>query len=294
MTSVRPRLVMIVALALALFLCSWARPVFALSLQEVAAQIKPSVVLLTISSSAGVKVSSGTGFFVSSDGRVITNHHVVEGAAKVTATLSDGRKIDALGVLGYDADKDLAIVKLPGKGYPALTLFESSSLRAGDDVVVIGSPMGLSGSLSAGIVSAIRSQKSRDEDEDESIPKEDRKPNAWGIQITAPISPGSSGSPILNLGGQVIAVAVGKVGGGGENLNFGIPIEEAKTLLERAGPSAKPKEFPSAKGRSADDVKKSLVISAGLFVGVVLLYFGIKSAERYRSRARVRAARPKN
>lgn len=290
MVVVRPRLVLLLAIVLSLM---WGRPASALSLQEVAAQTKPSVVLLTISNAAGAKVSTGTGFFVSADGRVVTNHHVIEGAAKVTATLADGRRIDALGCLAYDGDKDLAIVKLPGEGYPFLALGESEPLRAGDDVVVIGSPMGLSGSLSAGIVSAIRDAKDRGVDEDEQVSKEERKPKAWGIQITAPISPGSSGSPILTLGGQVVAIAVGRFNGG-ESLNFGIPVEEAKALLAEAGPNAKPKVFPSSKGSSSDDVKKNLVISAALLAGVVLLYYAIRAGDRYRLRRRQIAARPKN
>lgn len=276
---------------LPLLLC--APRAFASTLQELAAKTKPSVVLLVISNAAGVKVSSGSGFFVSSDGRVITNHHVVAGASKVTASLSDGRKIDALGLLADDEDKDLAILKLPGEGFPALALGDSRGLRAGDEVVVIGSPMGLSGTLSAGIVSAIRDGKTPLGDDDDElggkVDPRDRKPKAWGIQVTAAISPGSSGSPILTLGGEVIAIAVGIVGSGG-SLNFGVPIEEAKTLLDRAGPGVAPKPFTAA---GSDEVRKSLFISGALFVAVLLLYFGVKGYDRFkkRGRDRERAAR---
>ena len=267
---------------------------FAESLQELAIKTKPSVVLLVISNAAGVKTGTGTGFFVSTDGKVVTNHHVVEGAAKVTANLSDGRKIVALGLLADDEEKDLAILKLPGDGYPALALGDSRPLRQGDEVVVIGSPMGLSGTLSAGIISAIRDGRMPAADDDDDEPgdkkgakgdKSEKKPKAWAIQITAAVSPGSSGSPILTLGGEVIAVAVGMVGRGG-SLNFGVPIEEAKVLLARAGPGVAPRPFTQATG--ADDVRKNLTISAGLFVAVLLIYFAVKGFDRLKQRRRDR------
>jgi len=262
-------------------------------LQELAAKTKPSVVLILTFNAAGAKLGSGTGFFVSTDGRVVTNHHVIEGAAKVVASLSDGRKITALGILADDPDKDLALLQLPGDGFPALVLGDSKKLRAGDEVVVIGSPMGLSGTLSAGIVSAIRDGRSPLGDEDDDDPKgdkADKKPKAWGIQVTAAISPGSSGSPILTLGGEVVAVAVGMFGVGG-SLNFGIPIEEVKTLLAQAAPGAAAKPFAQVGG--SDDVKKNLTISAALFLAVVLIYLGVKGYDRYKRRAgdRERAAR---
>ena len=280
-----------VAAVAAVLLC--APRAHAEGLQELAAKTKPSVVLLVTYNAAGAKSGSGTGFFVSADGRVVTNHHVIEGAAKVIASLSDGRKITALGILADDPDKDLAVLKLPGEGFPALELGDSKKLRAGDEVVVIGSPMGLSGTLSAGIVSAIRDGRSPlgdDDDDDPKTDKSDKKPKAWGIQVTAAISPGSSGSPILSLSGEVIAVAVGMYGVGG-SLNFGIPIEEAKVLLAQARPGAAAKPFAQVGG--SDDVKKNLAISAALLLAVVLIYFGVKGYDRYKRRAgeKERAAR---
>jgi S1-C subfamily serine protease len=252
-------------------------------LQDLAAKAKPSVVLLQISDASGQKVGSGTGFFVSADGRIVTNHHVIDGAAKVTASLADGRKIDAVGYLASDPEKDLAIVKIPGDGYPALTLGESKGLRMGDEVVVIGSPLGLSSTLSVGIVSAIRSAKEQLFDQDDPRAKETSKIGSWGIQVTAAISPGSSGSPIMTTSGEVVAVAVGRLVGG-ESLNFGIAIEEAKALLEKAGPDATPKPF-AAQGSS----RTNLIISAVFFLTILLGWFGWRRYEGYRAR-RAKAA----
>jgi S1-C subfamily serine protease len=254
----------------------------AAGIQELAATTKPSVVLLTISDAGGRKVASGTGFFVSADGKIVTNHHVIEGAVKVTASLADGRKIECTGVLADDEEKDLAIVKIPGEGYPPLTLGNSRSLRPGDEVVVIGSPLGLSGTVSAGIVSALRN--AGEEDEEDPSAKRDSHTKSWGIQVTAAISPGSSGSPIMTPAGEVVAVAVGAITGG-QALNFGIPIEEVKTLLARA--TGKPEAFTRG---TTSAVRKNLAISAVFFAVLVLVYFGVKRYDRYKQRRRAGGA----
>ena len=238
------------------------------NLPELAAKANPSVVLLTIADAGGHKLGTGTGFFVSAAGRIVTNHHVVAGAGKVTATLSDGRKVEAEGLLASDEDRDLAIIKIPGEGYPALILGESRTLRMGDEIVVIGSPMGLSGTLSTGVVSAIRDEHALPD-----VKEEDGKFGSWRIQVTAAISPGSSGSPIMSPTGQVVAIAVGQHVGG-QGLNFGIPVEEAKALLEKVDLGAKLERFSGAGGMS--EVRKNLLISAAFFLVALLLYVGFK------------------
>ncbi|MBS2019980.1 MAG: trypsin-like peptidase domain-containing protein [Deltaproteobacteria bacterium] len=247
-------------------------------LQDLATKAKPAVVLLSVTDVTGQK-GSGTGFFVGADGRIMTNHHVIDGAAKVTASLPDGRKIDAIGVVASDPEKDLAIVKIPGDGFPTLTLGESKSLRVGDEVVVIGSPLGLSTTLSVGIVSAIRSGKEQLFERDDPRAAEAAKIGSWGIQVTAAISPGSSGSPIMNTAGDVVAVAVGRLVGG-DSLNFGIAIEDAKALLEKAGHDVTPKPF-AAQSSS----RTNLIISAVFFLSLTLAYFGWR---RFDQRARRR------
>jgi S1-C subfamily serine protease len=263
------------ALPFLFFLCffsalSWLTPRQALAappldLPELAARARPSVVLLTIGDGQHERIGTGTGFFVSKDGRIVTNHHVIEDAARVTATLSDGRKVDVLGILADDEKRDIAILQArPGEGeYTPLSLGpgDGKSLRVGDEIVVIGSPRGLSASLSAGLVSAIRERGLSDE-----LKGEDGA-SSWGIQITAAISPGSSGSPVMNRDGDVVGVAVGFVSG--EGLNFSIPVDVPKSMLAAIAPGAKPRAFG---GQRSVGMLGNLGISAAV-LGVPYLVF---------------------
>ncbi|MDI1450452.1 trypsin-like peptidase domain-containing protein [Polyangium sp. 6x1] len=230
-------------------------------LADLAERTKPSVVLLTVEDATGHELGTGTGFFVSSDGQIVTNHHVVDGAAKVTATLADGSKLAILGRLADDEERDIAILKADGAGHSALSLGDSSGVAPGDEVVVIGSPLGLSGTLTVGIVSAKRER---------GVGKEiDRGSElaSWGIQITAAISPGSSGSPIMTRRGEVVAVAVGTLTQS-QSLNFGIPIEVVKGMLEKLGPAAPVIPFES---NPEQDVLRNLSISAAVLAGLVVV-----------------------
>jgi S1-C subfamily serine protease len=254
-------------------------PTAASDLSDLADRTKTAVVLLTIEDSAGTKVSSGTGFLVSTDGRIVTNHHVIDGAASVTATLSSGEKCHVLGILADDQSRDIAILAAEGASFPALSLGDSSGVRPGDEVVVIGSPMGFAGTLTVGIVSAIRERGAGEEDTDS---REREKFNSWGIQISAAIAPGSSGSPIMTKSGVVIAVAVGMIHGS-QGLNFGIPIEVAKGLLHDLGPTAKLTPFS---GAGEHDLLRNLLISAAVFGLVALIYVLWGRVEERRSKAR--------
>lgn len=234
-------------------------------LTALAERTNPAVVLLTVEDATGKKVGSGTGFCVSKDGRVVTNHHVIEGAAGITATLSDGTKRKVQGSLADDKENDIAILQIEGQDLPALQLGDSSKVKAGDEVVVIGSPMGLSGTLTVGIVSAVRSK---------GVPSDDDKPftkgRSWGIQISAAISPGSSGSPIMKRDGEVVAVAVGGlIGGQAQSLNFGVPIEIAKSMLVTLGPNSTVKSF---EGVPKDELLKNLLISGGVIGAMVAAF----------------------
>lgn len=233
-------------------------------LSDLADKTKPSVVLLTAWDSAGRKLGTGTGFFVSTDGRIITNHHVIEDGAKITATLSDGSKRAITGLLASDEPRDIAILAAEGGPFPALALGTSTAVKPGDEVVVIGSPMGLSGTISVGIVSAIRAHGVGEDEHGEPD-----KTGSWGIQITAAISPGSSGSPIMTKSGEVVAVAVGTLNGA-QALNFGVPIEVAKGMLHDLGPEARPTPFG---GGEDHDLRRNLIISGGVFGGIGLLFF---------------------
>ncbi|MEM1029603.1 MAG: serine protease [Myxococcota bacterium] len=250
----------------------------ALELPELAEQTKPSVVHLEVVDAAGDVTGSGTGFFVSPD-RIVTNDHVVADAAGVRAKLTDGEVVDLAGTLATDADRDLAILALPpGVSGPApLRLGDSSALRQGDEVVVIGSPRGLAGTLSVGIVSALRGEGLA-RDGEKAAPGDRRATGAWAIQITAAISPGSSGSPIMTREGDVVAVAVGILTGGA-NIGFGVPIDEVKTLLRRIGPDARPTPFADAGG---GDVLRNLIVSGVFFALIGAAY----AWSRYRDRPR--------
>lgn len=257
----------------------------AYDLPELAAMTKPSVVLLTLWSASEEKLATGTGFFVSKAGLIVTNHHVVVGGTRVAATLSDGREIKVVGVLAWDAARDVAILQAEeGAEYPSLSLGDSVAVRPGDEVVVIGSPLGLSGTVSAGIVSAIR-EKGLTLPEDLPTP---RRPHVgrlepttegWGIQITAAISAGSSGSPVMTRQGEVIAVAVG-TRLDGQSVNFGVPIQVAKDLLGGLDTKVAPRPLSVLEDKaSPSEVLTNLGISAAAFAGVALVFFVVGRAK---------------
>jgi serine protease Do len=253
--------------AIAAIVALVARSAAALELTELNERSRPAVVLVTIYDSGGHKLGTGSGFFVDATGRVVTNVHVIEDARRATVTVADGREIDVAGVLAQSPDDDVAVLQVTGGGaYPVLPLGESATLAVGQDVVVIGSPVGLSAALSTGVVAAIR---------DGGIPTEQRGPRAhfgesWAIQITAPISPGSSGSPVLARDGRVVASAVG-MHAGGENVNFAVPIERAEALLRGLPVGAAPQPF-AAGAYERSEVVHNLSISAAAFAAVGIAY----------------------
>jgi S1-C subfamily serine protease len=229
-------------------------------LAELAAKARASVVVVNVQDHAGQRSGLGSGFFVSADGRVVTNHHVIEGAASVSATLADGSTRGALGVLADDPERDIAVLAIAGSGFAPLALGDSTSLRPGDEVAVIGSPIGFSGTLSTGIVSSVRARGAP------SGSSADRD-GSWGVQISAPISHGSSGSPVLDREGHVVAV-VRATFAAGQNLNFAVPSEEVKAILNGLAPDGRPIPFG---GEGTRGVTRNLVVSAAVFA---LLLFG--------------------
>ncbi len=182
-------------------------------LPELVKRIKPSAVAIETFDGRGNTVSRGSGFFVAAD-RVITNKHVIEKSARAEIHLFNGRKFPVKGVLAVDGEGDLALlqVDVPKELAAALPIIQKVPLE-GESVVVIGNPFGLEGSVSNGIVSAVREIA------------------GYGriIQITAPISPGSSGSPVVNMLGQVIGVATLQAAEG-QSLNFAVPSERIAAL----------------------------------------------------------------
>src|SRR5689334_9438721 len=182
-------------------------------LPELVRRIKPSAVAIETFDSKGEKLARGSGFFIDSD-RIVTNRHVLEGAFRAEIHSSTGAVYQVKGVLAVDAEGDVAILKIdpPAPAIKPLPL-DKTSPQEGESVVVIGNPLGLEGSVTNGIVSAVRD-----------IPTFGRI-----IQITAAISAGSSGSPVVNMQGQVIGIATLQITGG-QSVNFAIPSERISQL----------------------------------------------------------------
>ena len=155
----------------------------------------------------------GSGFILSSDGYVMTNAHVVEGADEVMVTLTDKREFKAK-IIGYDKRSDVAVVKIDATGLPAVKIGDVSRLRVGEWVMAIGSPFGLENTVTAGIVSA------KQRDTGDYLPF---------IQTDVAINPGNSGGPLINLRGEVVGInsQIYSRSGGFMGISFSIPIDEA-------------------------------------------------------------------
>ncbi len=182
-------------------------------LPELVKRIKPSAVAIETFDAKDNTLARGSGFFVAPD-RVITNRHVIERSNRVEIHLMDGKKFTVRGVLAVDGEGDLALLQVDVPQALAVPLpIVRAVPQEGESIVVIGNPYGLEGSVTNGIVSAVRV-----------IP-------GYGkiIQITAPISPGSSGSPVVNMLGQVIGVATLQ-SAEGQSLNFAVPAERISAL----------------------------------------------------------------
>ncbi len=218
---------MVAALVISIvFLALLPSTVFAQTAQEIARRAFGSTVLLVMEDVNGQPLSLGSGFFIS-DGEIASNLHVVEGAARGYAKIIGQKtKYDIEAITAVDPERDLVVLKISGAHARAVALGNSESAQVGETVYAVGNPQGLEGTFSQGIISSIREVGT------------DKL-----LQITAPISPGSSGGPVLNGKGEVIGVSVATFRGG-QNLNFAIPSNYLKTLLEKAGA---PKSLAQAK-----------------------------------------------
>ncbi|WP_420884204.1 Do family serine endopeptidase [Psychrobacter saeujeotis] len=163
----------------------------------------------------------GTAFFVTSNGYMLTNHHVVEGADNITVTLNDRTELDAT-LIGSDERSDVAVLKVSGRQFPALPIGDSNLIKVGEPVLAIGSPFGFDYSASAGIVSA----KSRSFSRETSVPF---------IQTDVALNPGNSGGPLFNQRGEVIGInsRIFSGTGGYMGLSFSIPIDAAMDIYEQ-------------------------------------------------------------
>lgn len=171
--------------------------------------------------------SYGSAFFISQDGYLLTNRHVVDDVKKVTITLNDRRELDA-DVVGRDERTDVAVLKVKGSHYPSLKIGNSDALRVGEPVLAIGSPFGFDYSASAGIVSAT----SRSMTVDSAVPF---------IQSDVALNPGNSGGPLFNQRGEVIGInsRIFSGTGGYMGLSFSIPIDVAMDIADQLRNSGK-------------------------------------------------------
>jgi len=178
-----------------------------------------------------VQQGAGTGFVVSSDGKIVTNNHVIDGAQQVQVTLADGSTKSAK-VLGADPSADLAVLKIDAKDLPTVQLGDSSTLHVGDPVVAIGNALALEGgpTVTDGIVSALK----RTISEQNGV----RLQNV--IQTDAAINPGNSGGPLVDSQGRVVGINTAIIRGGGnltspmvQGIGFAVPINEAKRAAEQ-------------------------------------------------------------
>lgn len=180
-------------------------------------KVKPTVVAIYTFNNQGQSLMQGSGFFIGTHGEVISNWHVIEGANSAVVKTFDGSSYLVKQILGGNKESDLVFLSVDTRNNPIQTLpIADSTPEIGERVLVVGNPLSLEFSVSDGIVAAIRD-----------IPE---YPSGKVIQITAPVSPGSSGSPVINMRGEAIAVAF-YVYFKGENLNFAIPGQRVKDIV---------------------------------------------------------------
>lgn len=164
---------------------------------------------------------TGSGFIISADGLILTNHHVVDGADEIKVRLTDNREFTGK-VLGSDAKTDIAVVKIDAKDLPYLTMGNSDELKVGEWVAAIGSPFGLDNTVTSGIVSA----KSRKLPSDQYVPF---------IQTDVAVNPGNSGGPLFNMKGEVVGInsQIFSTSGGFMGLSFAIPSNLAMQIKDQ-------------------------------------------------------------
>jgi S1-C subfamily serine protease len=218
-----------------------ALPVAAQEQEPVVARIArenlPSVVTLIALDDRDQPLALGSGFFISRDGVLVTNAHVVGGAAKVLVRWR-GQSGVALKILNFARKYDLVTIQTSFTSTPAVLLADSDTAAVGQDVIVLGSPQGLEGTVSTGIIGGLRVLG-----------------GVKFLQITAPISPGSSGGPVFNFQGRVIGISTA-TSAKGQNLNFALPVNLLRDVPPTtiAFTAAKPVPFDMRDGDRLKDL----------------------------------------
>ncbi|MEU6893890.1 trypsin-like peptidase domain-containing protein [Streptomyces sp. NPDC046557] len=246
----------------------------------VAEQVSPSVVRIDTSTGSGQ--GTGSGILLTADGEIVTNNHVVSGATEIQVTTSDGKKYAAK-TLGTDPAKDLALIKLQGaSGLKAAKLGNSDNLRVGDQVVAIGSPDRLTGTVTSGIVSALNRDVSVPKSEEQQTPQRRQGGGGWpfsydgqqfnggtgknttsykAIQTDASLNPGNSGGALVNMNGEIVGMpsaiyspSADSAGAGSVGLGFAIPVNTIKGELSslRQGGTGTDNGTGNSNGTGAD------------------------------------------
>ncbi|MFE9931338.1 S1C family serine protease [Streptomyces sp. NPDC005533] len=239
----------------------------------VAEQVSPSVVRIDTRTASGQ--GTGSGIVVTADGEIVTNNHVVDGAAEVQVTTSDGKKYPAK-IVGTDPDKDLALIKLQGaSGLTPARLGDSGNVRVGDEVVAIGSPDGLTGTVTSGIVSALNREVKVPKSEQRAPQGRRQDGGGWpfsfggrefngdtgsdttsykALQTDASLNPGNSGGALVNMNGEIVGMpsaiyspSSGGSAAGSVGLGFAIPVNTVKADLDSLR-----KGGPGGAGSTAD------------------------------------------
>lgn len=177
-------------------------------------QAKPAVVQIVTFDQENKPLKTGTGFFISADGNLLTNYHVISNASSILAKTPSGAVYFLKGIVSVSPPTDVALLQFYASDVPYLRLGSTIDAVEGQRVLVIGNPEGLEGTVSDGIISAFRENRSM-------------------IQITAPISSGSSGSPVLDESGQVLGIAT-LIFKEGQNLNFAISAEAIRDAITKS------------------------------------------------------------
>lgn len=204
------------ATVLSLCLCHWA---FAdVDFAPIAEQATRAVVLIKDGN------LGGTGFIVSPDGKIATNAHIVFNLTQGQVELADGTTYGRFHIVGLDLLRDLAVIEIDGSDLPWLKLGDSEKVRSGDPIAIIGSPLGLTGTVTTGVISAVRENK-----------------GTKILQTDAAVNLGSSGAPIVDTKGRVVGIVTSKLANT-ENLNFAVPASALQVLLDHRDAPRTPEE----------------------------------------------------
>jgi len=255
------------------------------SIAAIAARVLPSVVSISTRSSMGG--GTGTGFVIRSDGYILTNNHVVENvrqSGSLNVSFNDGKVVRGK-IVGVDPAYDLAVIKVARTGVPALQFGDSDKVQVGDAVIAIGSPLGLSGTVTSGIISAKNRAVTAGDGQSEGS-------FINALQTDAAINPGNSGGPLVDKTGAVVGVnsAIATLGSsfgsqsGSIGLGFAIPINQARRTAEeliKTGKSSYPilgisvdTSFSEGGARVAAVSPNSPAESAGIEVGDIIIELG--------------------